>query len=180
MNADKRDFEKLYDEHWLEIKKFIYVSARRDADATDDIFQNTWENAYRYFDSLRTPGAARAWLYSIARNEASRYFAKNKNHFAVLPLDEANEEGSGLTNEPRDEESSVFAEAFADSELVKQLLNVLTDEEQRMILLHYAYGVKLKDIARETGSNYNTVKSVTRRALAKMKFEAERIGADGT
>jgi RNA polymerase sigma-70 factor (ECF subfamily) len=175
--VDKQAFEKLYDEHWLEIKKFIYISARRDADATDDIFQNTWENAYRYFETLNDESAARSWLYSIARNEASRYYANNKKHFAVLSLDASDSDGNLITDEPRDEESSVFAEAFADSELVKQLLNCLADEEQRMILMHYAYGVKLKDIAKETGSNYNTVKSVTRRALAKMKSEAERIGA---
>jgi RNA polymerase sigma-70 factor (ECF subfamily) len=174
MSRDKQKFEKLYDEYWLEIKKFIYVSARRDTGATDDIFQNTWENAYRYFATLKDVGAARAWLYSIARNEARRYFEKNKGNFAVLSLDEAKESGEGAAPEPRDEAESGFPDAFADSEFIKGLLNTLSEDEQRMILLHYAYGVKLKEIAQISGENYNTVKSITRRALAKMKAEAAR------
>lgn len=172
MDRDKREFEKLYDAHWLEIKKFIYVSARRDRDATDEIFQSTWENAYRYFGTLKNEDVARAWLYSIARNEAKRYFEKNKARFSELSLDATDEDGETVTPEPHDEAASGFPDAFADSELVRQLLNGLSAEEQRMILMHYAYGVKLKEIAETTGENYNTVKSVTRRALAKMKANA--------
>jgi RNA polymerase sigma-70 factor (ECF subfamily) len=176
MGRNKQEFEKLYDAYWLEIKKFIYVSARRDTDATDDIFQNTWENAYRYFETLKNADAARAWLYSIARNEAKRYFEKNKGHFAEVSLDVADADGEAAAQEPRDESASEFPDAFADSELVKGLLNCLGEEEQRIILMHYAYGVKLKEIAELTGENYNTVKSLTRRALAKMKSEAARGG----
>jgi RNA polymerase sigma factor (sigma-70 family) len=180
VDRDKRKFEKIYDAYWLEIKKFIYVSARRDKDATDDIFQNTWENAYRYFDSLKNEDAARAWLYSIARNEARRYFEKNRDRFSEVSPDAAGAAGGDAGGEaaipePRDESESAFADALADSELVKQLLNCLGTDEQRMILMHYAYGVKLKEMAEMTGENYNTVKSVTRRALAKMKEEYARL-----
>ncbi|MDR1067693.1 MAG: RNA polymerase sigma factor [Clostridiales Family XIII bacterium] len=176
MDVDKQKFEKLYDEYWLEIKKFIYVNARRDADVTDEIFQNTWENAYRYFGTLRGENAARAWLYSIARNEAKRYFEKNQFALAAVSLDAA-DDGEPFTAEPADESASAFPNAFADGELVKQLLNILGDEEQRVILLHYAYGIRLTEIAETTGLNYNTVKSVTRRAVEKMKAEVRRIGA---
>jgi RNA polymerase sigma-70 factor (ECF subfamily) len=177
MSVDKQKFEKLYDEYWLEIKKFIYVNARRSADATDEIFQNTWENAYRYFATLDDENAARAWLYSIARNEAKRYYERNKSACAALSLDAAGPDGEAFGAEPVDENESAFPSAFADSELVKQLLNILGEDEQRVILLHYAYGIKLTEIAELAGSNYNTVKSVTRRALRKMEAEARRIGA---
>jgi RNA polymerase sigma-70 factor (ECF subfamily) len=178
MSADKQSFERLYDAHWLEIKKFIFVNARRNVDATDEIFQNTWENAFRYFDTLNDKYLARAWLYSIARNETSRYFDKNREHFATLSFDAEGANGSPLIDEPVDEEESAFPEAFSDSELVKQLLNCLSEDEQRLIILHFVYDQRLKEIALNTNSNYNTVKSIMRRALAKMRTEYERTAGE--
>jgi RNA polymerase sigma-70 factor (ECF subfamily) len=162
-------FETIYDAYWLEIKRFIYVETGRNAEFAEDIFQNTWENAFRYLHTLKDESKARAWLYAIAKNEAKRCFAKRRAEFftRAIPLDEEN----GVDVEDLSE--STFPEAFANAELLVGLLNRLTDEEQQLILLHYCYDMRLKEIAELYGANYNTLKSVTRRALAKLRAFAE-------
>jgi DNA-directed RNA polymerase specialized sigma24 family protein len=47
------------------------------------------------------------------------------------------------------------------------------------MLLRYSYDMSLAEIAGLTGANYNTVKSVTRRAAMKLRKFAEASGDEG-
>jgi RNA polymerase sigma-70 factor (ECF subfamily) len=169
MRDKHKYFETLYDAYWLEIKRFIYVEARRDAGLAEDIFQNTWENAFRYLHTLKDESKARAWLYSIAKNEAKRYFSNHRTEFFLRTVSSDDENGP----DPEDFAESAFPEVLADADFLIGLLNRLSDEEQQLILLHYCYDMRLKEIAELYGTNYNTLKSVTRRAIEKLRAFAE-------
>ena len=170
------DFEKLYNEHYADIRRFIYTIARCDLDLTDDISQNTWQNAYIYYDSLRDASSVRSWLYTIARNEAKRYFANRRIAFlsSMQTLD-----GEDGEIDVADERDSDFPEALANSELLAKLLGGLGVDEQRLILLYYAYDVDLKEIADMGGINYNTLKSSFRRAMEKLRKAAKMEAVAG-
>jgi len=165
MATSEADFEKLYNEYYAEIRRFIFTIARRDPNITEDISLNVWENAYRYFGSLRDTKSVRAWLYAIARNEAKRYFANKHIVFfsEALPLDE----GEAVT--AIDERDSAFPEALADADMLVKLMSRISEDEQRIIILHCAYGIGLKEIALMDGTNYNTLKSIYRRAMGKLR-----------
>jgi len=169
MSGAVMDFEKIYSEFYAEIHRFIFTIARRDPDMTDDISQNAWQNAWRYMGSLRDTASVRPWLYTIARNEAKRYFASRHIAFfsAAMTLDD--EEAQGVA----DEQDSVFPDALADGELLADLLGKLSEDEQRLILLYYAYDVDLKEIADMQGTNYNTLKSTFRRSMEKLRKAAK-------
>jgi len=173
MATSEAEFERIYSEHYAEIRHFIFTIARRDHDMTDDISQNVWQNAYRYIDSLRDAASLRAWLYAIARNEAKRYFANRHVTFfsEVLPLEES--EAVSVV----DESDSAFPEELADADLIAKYLGGLSEEEQRIIMLHYAYDIELKVIAEIDGMNYNTLKSIFRRAMEKLRKAATGPGA---
>ncbi|MDR1271890.1 MAG: sigma-70 family RNA polymerase sigma factor [Clostridiales Family XIII bacterium] len=162
-------FDQLYERYHGDIRRFIYTAARRDGFATDDIAQNTWSNACKYLHTLKNAASARPWLYSIARNEAARYFAAKQMKFYdhALPID--GEETAGLP----DEGAERFPEALADRDELARLLGKLGDGEQQLIILHYYYDMELKEIADMHGSNYNTVKSSFRRAMAKLRKYGE-------
>ena len=168
MDAAAAKFEEIYSEYYAEIRRFIYTIARRDPDITDDISQNTWHNAWSYIGSLRDISAVRSWLYAIARNEAKRYFANRHVAFfsSTLTLEDDN------VPDIIDEQDSSFPEALADCDLIIKLLGALSEDEQRLILLHFAYDVNLKEIADIGGANYNTVKSTFRRTLEKLRKAA--------
>ena len=172
MSASNKKFEKIYSEYYAEIRRFIYTIARRDPDITDDISQNTWQNAWRYIGSLRDESSVRSWLYAIARNEAKRYYANRHTAFfsTALTLDE--EEAEELVDEP----DSAFPDELANSDLLAKLLDRLGPEEQRLILLYYAYEVDLREIAQLSGTNYNTLKSTFRRSMEKLRVAAKEMG----
>ena len=170
MDTKQPLFETLYEKHALEIKRFIFTIARMDQEATNDVFQNTWINVWRYLGSLKEEGAARAWLYSIAKNEAKRFYSARKNEPAFEPVYRDDE---GVGEEPWDEDESRFPEKLCDADQLKGLLSKLSKSDQQLILLHHAYGVAVAEIAELQGTNYNTVKSQLRRAIAKLRKVAE-------
>ena len=170
MDTKQPLFESLYEKYALEIKRFLFTIARKDHEATNDIFQNTWINAWRYLGSLKEEGAARAWLYTIAKNEAKRFYSTHGMEPAFDPV-YLDDDASG--EDPQDEIESRFPEMLCDADQLKRLLAELSESDQQLILLHYAYGVTAIEIADLRGTNYNTVKSQLRRALAKLR-EAER------
>jgi len=171
MYTSAEDFEKLYNELYAEIRRFIFTIARRDQDMTDDISQNVWQNVFRYMDSLRDRDSARAWVYSIARNEAKRYFANRHIVFFSETLSLDDDEVISVA----DEQDSAFPEALANGDLLAKLLGMLGTDDQRLIILHYAYDMGLNEIAELGGINYNTLKSNFRRAMEKLKKAAKGI-----
>ncbi|MDR0886944.1 MAG: sigma-70 family RNA polymerase sigma factor [Clostridiales Family XIII bacterium] len=165
-------FEKLYRTHKNEIAKFIYAMMESESTAADDIFQCVWRNAFRYLDSLENRDKARAWLYAIARTEIKHYFSKRTIN---LPIERGTDDEDSIFEEPEDMRSSDFPQALADADLLIQLLNQLDISQQRIVILYYYYDMSLKDIAETRHENYNTVKSLYRRAMAKLRVNAKEI-----
>jgi RNA polymerase sigma-70 factor (ECF subfamily) len=172
MEARRELFEELYSEYGVGVKRFIFTQARRDADATEDIFQNTWENVFRYLHTLRERGTAKSWLYSIAKNEATRYYSRKATRAPQELASIDAEEAPDLIDEGAD----AFPDALADADRLAGLLGRLSEAEQQLMLLRYSYDMSLAEIAGLTGANYNTVKSLTRRAAIKLRKFAEASG----
>jgi RNA polymerase sigma-70 factor (ECF subfamily) len=174
MSVSTTDFENVYNKHYAEIRRFIFTIARRDPDITDDISQNVWQSAYRYFGTLRDEASVRSWLYAIARNEATRYFS---NRHVVFFANALTIEGDGDSDaiDVIDEDDSAFPETLANNDLLAKLLGLLKEDEQRLILLYYAYDVDLKEIAEMGGTNYNTLKSIFRRIMEKLRKAAREM-----
>jgi RNA polymerase sigma-70 factor (ECF subfamily) len=172
MESTRELFEEIYEAHGAAVKRFIFAQARRDADATDDIFQNTWLNVFRYMHTLRDRGSAKAWLYSIAKNEAARYYSRRE---ARAPQEPTFSIDADDAPDIASDDADGFPDALADAEQVAKLLGRLPEAEQQLMLLHYGYEMGFAEIARLTGANYNTVKSTARRATAKLRKFAEAL-----
>ncbi|MDR1797972.1 MAG: RNA polymerase sigma factor [Clostridiales Family XIII bacterium] len=168
MDKQREYFDSLYDAHWLSLRKFIFVQARRDAGWTDEIFQNTWMSAWKGLSALKEPASARAWLFAIAKNEARRFFAGR----GFRPFSDGEGAPDGEA-EAADEAAGTFPEALADADLLARLIAGLSEAEQQLVLLRYAYDMSLVDIAKQYGANYSTVKSQMKRALEKLRRAAE-------
>ncbi|MDR0854098.1 MAG: RNA polymerase sigma factor [Clostridiales Family XIII bacterium] len=178
MENNRERFDEIYEAYAVETKRFIFTISRRNPEYTDDIFQNTWMNVYRYISTLRDEASTRAWLYSIARNESKRYFADKHIRFFdnVLPLTGPTGSAETWAIDPEDETASDFPDKLADSELLGALLRKLTAEKQQLILLYYYHELSLAEIAEALDANYNTVKSSFRRAIAELKEMAAEDG----
>jgi RNA polymerase sigma factor (sigma-70 family) len=167
--ATREFFEELYEAYGVGVKRFIFTQARRDVDATEEIFQNTWENVFRYLHTLKERGAAKSWLYSIAKNEAARYYIRYGRR---APLEAASIDVDDAPD-PIDEGADAFPETLSDTEQLAKLLGRLSETEQQLMLLHYAYDMSFSEISKLTGTSRNTLKSITRRAAIKLRKIAE-------
>jgi RNA polymerase sigma-70 factor (ECF subfamily) len=172
MESRNELFEELYEAHGTGVKRFIFTQARRDAEATEDIFQNTWENVFRYLRTLKERSAAKSWIYSIAKNEAARYYSRMDRRMPQLPVSIDADDAP----DPVDEGADAFPEALADTDRLARLLGGLSESEQQLMLLRYGYDMSIAEIAALMSANYNTVKSVTRRAAIKLRKLAEAAG----
>jgi RNA polymerase sigma-70 factor, ECF subfamily len=68
---NRQQFEAAVRQHSTELYRFAYWKLRDRAGA-EDVVQEAFARAWKSWDGLRAPAAARAWLYTIVRNEVAR------------------------------------------------------------------------------------------------------------
>lgn len=81
----KSRFESLVRACSPELYRYGYWLCR-DAFLAQDLVQETFARAWKYWDDLRDDKAARSWLYTILRNEHARLYERKR-----LEIDQARE-----------------------------------------------------------------------------------------
>lgn len=159
-----KHFEEVIQESFIDLRRFIYSLARKDMDTTEEIFQNTMEACVKNLHTLRDESKLRSWIFTIAKNEATRYYSKKK----PVTFVELTEDAELLFTEEaaRDTDFSIDVE---NKDFVKKLLTSLDSIHQQIFVLHYYYGLPLPEIAEILNMNLNTVRSIHLRDLHKMR-----------
>lgn len=165
-------FEDIYNQYAMDVKRFIFTISRRDSHFTDDIFQNTMESTLKSIGQLRDVNKAKSWMFSIAKNEARKYFNKNKyfTDSGTLDIDDLDSDIEYEINQ----NSFDFTENVTDKMLIESIFVYLNDSEAQVILLFYRYDLKLTEIGEILNMNYNSVKSLYRRSMKKIKVNLEK------
>ncbi len=110
----------------------------------DDAMQEVWVTAHRRLDSLRAPGAAKSWLYGIARRVASHQRRTEGRHRHKLDA----WGDTAPTHERAERESSMIVEAMLAS---------LDERVREAFVLSELEGWTAPEIAQATGANANTI-----------------------
>lgn len=110
----------------------------------DDAMQEVWVTAHRRLATLHAPGAAKAWLYGIARRVAAHYRRAEGRHRRKL-------DAWGDT-------APTHAEAGRESQLIVEAILASLDERVReAFVLSELEGWTAPEIAQATGANTNTI-----------------------
>ena len=159
------EFEQLYEKYERELYAFIYSISRRDSYAAEDILQNTMINVYKYLPTLQERGKLRSWLFTIAKNEASRYYSKKQFTMEINydDVEVATESNNIDYTEPDFSVELISIEDFITA------VSDLNQEEQSIMYLRYEFGIKLNEMADMWNMNSNTVKTIHFRAIKKLK-----------
>jgi RNA polymerase sigma-70 factor (ECF subfamily) len=88
-------FEELVRRHASELYRYAFWLSR-DRVQAEDIVQEALLRGWRAYPRLRDPAAAKAWLYSIVRNEYLRLIGRTQPAAEVIDLEEI------TAPEPRD------------------------------------------------------------------------------
>ncbi len=154
--------EKLYNEYHRKVLSYISsrITNREDAeDLAADVFLKVQMSIANYDENKASPST---WIYSITRNVVIDFFRTRKVG-EEIPDDLPSE---GLIEEDyiRDESLSELADA----------LETLSEEERRIIVLHYNDGLPLTEIASKLNISYGMVKIRHNKALAALKKQMTR------
>ncbi len=156
-DRDQQAFEELYRRTSAKLYGVILRISRR-PDLATELLQETylkiWNHAGR-FD--RTRASPISWMAAIARNRA---------------IDAARlgaERVSAASDEADPEMGAAPAPDRTEAIALRSCLGGLRDDDRRMVLLGYLYGLSREEIGARFAMPVNTVKTRLRRALSALK-----------
>ena len=168
VKGDSSSIEALINRHKTKVYTYLMMSVKNQHIA-DDLFQDTFIKvinslkAGRYKDE----GRFRSWVIRIAHNLCIDYFRKQKNQ-------------NTWSND--DNEIDIFnSEKFSDktiediiisnqiSEDIRNLIDVLPEEQKQVVLLRHYGEMSFKEIAEQTDVSINTALGRMRYALINIR-----------
>jgi RNA polymerase sigma factor (sigma-70 family) len=153
--------------------------ARVESDDLEDLAGEIFLEAYRNLAKLRSEDRLRAWLYTITRNRVNRYYRQRKRRGEVsnIRMNEAGEEN--IFDRIVDEKT--VEQLFQDEErssFVRGILGALEERERTVIMMRFWGDCHYAEIAGFMGLNVNSVKSIYRRALMKLRKKYRDVLAE--
>ena len=169
LDGDQNAFTALVKRYQKQIHAFAWRKLG-DFHLAEEITQDTFLKVYQQLWTLRDPNRFGAWLHTIVRNCCLAYLRKTQQPIESLDtMPEAEmervsynqyleEQREGVANETRDE-------------VVKHLLNKLSENEQTVITLHYLGDMRCEEIGKFLDVPLNTIKSRLHRARKRLREE---------
>lgn len=143
---------------------------RNDHDA-EDIVQDAFLRAFRFFDGLRD-GDARPWLLTIVRNTGYSWLEKNRPR-DVVPLDDNAPLSSEMESvghaSPAESNPEVIVLQRAQSKLVNQALEELPVGYREVLVMRELEDLSYKEIAAVVGIPIGTVMSRLARGREQLR-----------
>lgn len=155
--GDKPALAELYRETKSSVYGFALSLTQNTADAEDilqEVYLKIWANAGTY----KIKGTPMAWILTITKNLALMKLREKKRHQDLKP-----EEWDMAFHIP-DSAGNV-----EDRHLLETALNLLSEEERQILLLHAVSGLKFREIGDLMGIPLSTVLSKHHRALKKLR-----------
>lgn len=162
-DGDKSALAELYHETKSAIYGFS-LSLTKNAADSEDIMQETYLKIWANADSYKAKGTPMAWILTITKNLAFMKLREKKRHQDLEP-------------EQWDMEFHIPDSAgnTEDRHLLEAALNMLSEEERQIILLHAISGLKFREIGELVGIPLSTVLSKYHRSLKKLRLYIEGV-----
>ena len=155
-------FDALYREHYARLHRFLLGMTRRDPVA-EDIAQETLLRAFLHWDDLDPDRSPWPWLKKVATRLVYDHAR------AQRPVGDA-----AVADQPIADASA----AFADRQLVSQMLDGLPERQRAAVTLRYLDDWKSAEIAAVLGLPRPAVEQLLLRARRSLKVEYRRLSGD--
>lgn len=131
----------------------------------EDVLHDCYLNLCAGAESYRSAGKPMAWILTIARNLC---YQKLRERQRTADLPEEDWEQWLRTREGLSQEDRV---------ILRQCMELLSDEERQIVSLHAVAGFRHREIAALLSLPLSTVLSKYRRAIRKLRQHLERSGS---
>jgi RNA polymerase sigma-70 factor, ECF subfamily len=165
-NCSKQAFDQIYERNKLKLTNYLMRAFLLKHDIAEDIAQDAlikvYENKFKYNPKFHFS----VWLYTIARN-----LALNEIKRHAMKMDY-------LENENKDNKSDhVYIDNIPDFDaeiekkaaVIKSEIQKLDEKYREVLILRYIENMSLDEIQSITGKNLNTLKSLLKRGLEKLR-----------
>ncbi len=158
-------FGRLYDAYMERIYRFVYfrVEDQQTAeDITSQVFLKAWSNLDR-FSFNRTPYLA--WLYTIAHNAVIDHYRTRK---VTAALDDVQ-----LSQQDHAEVVENAIDLNTEMTTIKEALQTLTDDQQKVLTLKFIEGMSNNEIASHLGKREGAIRALQMRGLQALAKQLE-------
>ncbi len=164
--GDKGALEKIYHETRTAVYAFSLSITKNPADS-EDVLQETYLKIWVNAGSYKPKGTPMAWILTIVKNLSLMKLREKKKHQDLEP-----EEWDLAVHLPD------TMGTIDDRHLLEAALNLLSEEERKIILLHAVSGLKHREIADLLDMALATVLSKYHRGLKKLRKYIEGVEAN--
>ncbi len=180
LHGDEEGFVFLYQNTYKSMYRIAYSYLRSECD-TEDVLQESYIKAKRHLNTLTNADSFPSWLSRIVINTAKSYLKKRdliKFSDIIINNDDEEEEFD------IPDENDVFQPEIAYSEkeindLLKKLIDSLSDEQRLCILMYYYDELSVREIAKIFCCSENTIKSRLSYGRKALKKKAENMEKEG-
>jgi RNA polymerase sigma-70 factor (ECF subfamily) len=166
--GDVAAFEALYERHERPLWRYL-VRQCRDRATAEELMQETWFAVTREAARFRADGRFAPWLYAIARH---RVIDRHRASRPVESLDAdagADEPLAARLADERTLSPLAASEQLDQGQAILAALDRLPPEQREAFVLQAEGDLSVEDIARVTGTSFETAKSRLRYARDKLK-----------
>lgn len=151
-----------------------------DENDIEDVAMEVFIDAYRGLDGLREPDKLLPWLQRIAENRSCAYFRKRARRREIYAMAKADENEYDPLETVADDVSPEQVICDAEQvETVKRMLAALPELNRRVLYMRFWGGYRFAEIARILGLNENTVRSIFKRSMERLRNGCVMIGEGG-
>lgn len=174
MAMDPAAVEALVREHGARVYGFCRQLARTRADA-DDVYQQAFLRIMDMPGTLDAGGNPAGFVMAVAARVWRDEVRKRSRRERIAPTVDADDPLAGCEPAAPDrvEDGLEADQARRD---VRRAVRRLPDKMRAPVLLHYAGGLSVEDVARALGIPEGTVKSRLNRARGMLRSELEAMG----
>ena len=164
---EEKDRFVLIEECYMDVARYLAKFHLKESDYYDAI-QDTFVEAFSRAHTLREPEKVKHWMIKIAKSKGLKYKRKNS---ILLTIECAFKEDVIQLNCSDRHEDEVLKELISKADKVELLeaMKCLKEKEQSVLIHHYIYDEKLKDIAIIIGESLTNTKTISRRAKEKLR-----------
>ena len=154
INADNLLFDLIQTERAL--YSYVLAIVKNPYD-TQDVVQDTYLKVRASAHLYQKQGKPMAWLFTIARNLAMDLFRRNSRFLSEEAF------------EMEDTMEYSYVTEITDRLVLETAMNILTERERQILLLHLVGGIRHREIAVNLGIPLSTVLSCYQRTLKKLR-----------
>jgi RNA polymerase sigma-70 factor (ECF subfamily) len=158
--GDADAFARLYAFYVERITRYVYFRVT-DHQLAEDITSRIFLKMLEKLDTYRVgQSPVIAWLYRMAHNAVIDHYRTKRTFISLEDVHPAE-----VRHEDRIEEK---LELQIKSQQLRAALQVLTEEQQRVLVLKFMDGLSTQEIARQLGKRQGAVRGLQMRALKKL------------